>query len=99
MEFYDSGTQQTDFNAVIQPNNQHWKSTKLLSPALIFRKNHSMWFRIIIENKTEKPQSLALINNNPLSDIASIYICKTLKLAAAKTEIAPKTIKKMHCWT
>ena len=90
MEFYDSGTQQTDFNAVIQPNNQHWKSTKLLSPALIFRKNHSMWFRIIIENKTEKPQSLALINNNPLSDIASIYICKTLEISSCENRNSAK---------
>jgi hypothetical protein len=90
MEFYDSGENQADFNTVTQLKNQKWQSTKSLSPALIFRKNHSMWFRIIIENKTEKSQSLALINNNPLSDIVSIYICKTLEISSCKNSDSAK---------
>jgi signal transduction histidine kinase/CheY-like chemotaxis protein len=79
MEFHDPGVQQSDINAVIQLNAQDWQSIKSLSPSLIFSNHHSMWFRIILENKSEKLQSLALSNNNPLSNIASIYICKNFE--------------------
>jgi signal transduction histidine kinase/CheY-like chemotaxis protein len=77
LEFYDPGLQPSSLVDIAKLDEKKWHNIKEASHKAILNHNHTVWFRVLIDNKSREIQRLTLSNNSPLSEKTTIYVCPT----------------------